>query len=65
VINCPHCGTPESTVREVKSFPDFNRRYRQCTKCKRTYCTHEVLAVYAGKRAGMVENMAPLLETDE
>jgi len=64
MINCPHCGSSDSIVREVKSFSDFNRRYRQCAKCKKSFTTHEVLAVYAGRRTGMVTNLAPLLEDD-
>lgn len=64
MINCPHCGSADSTVKETKSFPAFNRRYRVCSKCKKTYTTHEVLAVYAGKSTGMVEDLAPTLEAN-
>lgn len=65
MINCPYCGNPESTVKEVKSRPDFFRRYRVCSKCHKSYTTHETLAVYAGKSAGMITNLAPTLEADD
>lgn len=64
MIQCPHCGSTESTVKEVKSFPDFNRRYRVCSKCHNTYTTEEVLAVYAGRKRGMVRTLPQVVESD-
>jgi hypothetical protein len=47
-------------VRELKSKPGFNRRYRICADCGHAYVTHEHIVVYEGKLKGMVTVPGPL-----
>jgi hypothetical protein len=54
MINCPHCGQTDNKIREIKQGEGFYRRYRVCNKCHKTFVTHEVLAVFAGKARGML-----------
>jgi transcriptional regulator NrdR family protein len=71
VINCPFCNHGESWVKETKSRPGVVRRYRVCRMCNKTFCTHELVAFYKGKKLGMMlynpfkEPLVDELETDE
>lgn len=65
MINCPHCGHTENTVRETQRRDGYYRRYRICQNCHNSFCTHEVLAVYAGKARGMVLDELALEEVNQ
>jgi transcriptional regulator NrdR family protein len=60
MIACPECSCPESTVRELKSRPGLNRRYRICKGCGAHFVTHENQAVWQGKGKGWVTVPGPL-----
>ena len=60
MIACPKCTSTKSRVRELKSKPGFNRRYRICADCGHAYVTHEHIVVYEGKLKGMVAVPGPL-----
>ena len=49
MIACPKCTSTKSRVRELKSKPGFNRRYRICADCGHAYVTHEHIVIYEGK----------------
>lgn len=57
MIKCPHCGHTENTVRETQRRDGYYRRYRICQKCHNSFCTHELLAVFAGKSRGMIVDL--------
>ncbi len=43
-IACPHCGTPESRVINVRPTPDNRyRRRRRCASCSERFTTYEGL----------------------
>jgi transcriptional regulator NrdR family protein len=56
MLKCPNCGSDESRVTETKATPDGTAiaRYRACKNCGNNFRTHEVLAVYAGRKRGIV-----------
>ena len=54
MIPCPHCGSTESRIRDVRNYNGRIRRSRICKDCAGSYTTFEVLAVYAGRDRGMV-----------
>jgi transcriptional regulator NrdR family protein len=60
MIACPKCTSTKSRVRELKSKPGFNRRYRICVDCGHSFVTHEHIVVYEGKLKGMVTVPGPL-----
>ena len=62
MIPCPHCGSTESRVRDVRNYDGRIRRSRVCKNCSNGYTTFEVLAVYAGRDRGMVLDMDERLQ---
>lgn len=60
MIPCPNCSSTKNKVRELKSKPGYNRRYRVCDDCGEAFCTHERLVTYEGRDRGMVVVPGPL-----
>jgi transcriptional repressor NrdR len=40
-VQCPFCGSPDSSVTETRDSPDGLRRRRTCAQCKRRFTTYE------------------------
>ena len=40
-MQCPFCGSAESSVTETRDSPDGLRRRRTCAECKRRFTTYE------------------------
>jgi len=60
MIACPKCSSPKSRVKELKSRPAFNRRYRICDECGAHFTTHEHQVVWQGKIKGWMTVRGPL-----
>ena len=60
MIACPKCSSPKNAVKEVKSRPGFNRRYRLCAECGHTFVTKEILVIWQGRANGWEEVPGPL-----
>jgi len=60
MIACPKCSSPKSRVKELKSRPGFNRRYRICADCGHTYVTHENIVDWQGHIKGWGMARGPL-----
>jgi len=40
-VQCPFCGSTDSSVTETRDSPDGLRRRRTCASCKRRFTTYE------------------------
>ena len=60
MIVCPKCSSPKSRVKELKSLPGFNRRYRICKECGEHFATKECHVIWRGHIKGWEEVRGPL-----
>lgn len=62
---CPHCGSKETRVFDIKMRNGINWRWRVCKSCTRTFTSQERYVHFAGKAKGMVEKPHPFAGADE